>query len=138
MRHLKILLIACLSVWTILLGLAPLSGYAMLIPATDSSAQRQSDLSRIQATLETKVVGEQLQALGLSPQEAQVRMQHLSDDQIHDLAQNLDGLQVGGDVGWVAIAIIAGVVLLVLMVISSVTGTAHDAGHAAADDHHVH
>jgi hypothetical protein len=138
MRHVKLLLIIYLSVWTIVLGLAALSGYAMLLPSTDGSMQRQSDLSRIQAQLETKLVSEKLHAVGLTQQEAQVRLQNLSDDQIHDLAVNLDGLQVGGAVDWVLIAIIAGGVLLVMFVLSMITGTTDSAAHAVAGDHHHH
>jgi uncharacterized protein DUF6627 len=138
MRHqLKLLLVTFLSVCMIVLGLAPLDGWAMLLPSTDT-VQRQGDLSQIQAQLESKMVRERLTALNLTPQEVQTRMQNLTDDQIHNLAQNLDGLQVGGDPTLIAIAIIAGVVVLVLIIISAVTGTAHDVGHAAGEaaDHH--
>lgn len=136
MRYsLKTLLVVYLSVWTIVLGLTPLSGYAMLMPS-DSSMQRQNDLATIQSQLESKLVTARLNDLGLTSQEVQARMQGLTDEQIHTLAQNMDGLQVGGE-PWVVIAIIAGAVLLVLLLISAVTGTAHDAGHAASGhDHH--
>jgi hypothetical protein len=139
MRHLKMLLIVYLSVWTVILGLAPLSGYAMLLPSTDNSMQRQSDLNSIQAQLETKVVSERLNAVGLTPQEVQARMQGLSDEQIHTLAQNVEGLQIGGLADWVIIAIIAGGVLLFLLLLSAITGGHHDTGHHAAVDtgHHT-
>jgi hypothetical protein len=134
-NSLKTLLVIYLSVWTIVLGLTPLSGYAMLMPSTDSSTQRQSDLATIQTQLESKLVTARLNDLGLTSHEVQAKMQGLSDDQIHTLAQNMEGLQVGGDPTWVVVAIIAGAVLLVLFLISAVTGTAHDAGHAASGHH---
>src|SRR4051794_38343504 len=114
MRQLKVLLISYLSVWTIILGLTPLSGYAMLMPSTDTGVQRQSDLNRIQTQLESKVVSERLNALGLTHQEVQGRMQDLSDEQIHNLAQNVEGLQVGGDAGLLVIilAVIGALVLV--------------------------
>jgi Flp pilus assembly protein TadB len=136
MRHsLKTLLVIYLSVWTIVLGLAPLSGYAMLMPS-DSSMQRQSDLTTIQSQLESKLVTARLNDLGLTSQEVQAKMQGLTDEQIHTLAQNMDGLQVGGEATWVVIAIIAGAVFLVVLLISAVTGTAHDAGHAVSGHDH--
>jgi Flp pilus assembly protein TadB len=137
MRHVKVLLIIYLSVWTIVLGFAPLSGYAMLLPSTDGSMQRQSDLNRIQTQLESKLVSERLNALGLTQQEVQARMQDLSDDQIHNLAQNVEGLQFGGDGGLlILILAVIGALVLISFLFSATTGTAHDTGHAIADDHH--
>jgi methylglyoxal synthase len=109
--------------------LGAIDSWAMLLPTTDPSS-RQAELGQIQAQLETKVVQDRLNALGLTSEEVQARVQQLSDDQIHELSQNLDGLQMGGD-ALVVILIIIGAVVLVLFLISSITGTAHDVGHAA-------
>ena len=131
MRMLKTSLVMYLAVMTILLGVV--DSWAMLLPSTDLST-RQAELNQIQAQLENKLIQERLGALGLSSEEVQARVQDLSDDQIHELAQNLDGLQMGGD-ALIAILIIVGVVVLVLFLISAVTGTAHDVGHAAGGGH---
>jgi hypothetical protein len=131
MRVLKISLIIYLSVCTFLLSSA--NSWAMLLPATDVSG-RHADLSQIQAQLETKVVQERLNALGMTSEEVQSRLQGLSDEQIHEVAQNLDGLQMGGD-ALIFILIVIGAVVLVLFLISTVTGTAHDVGHAAGGGH---
>jgi hypothetical protein len=120
-----------LAIMTLLLGVV--DSWAMLLPSSEVSG-RQTDMGQIQAQLETKVVQERLGALGLTSQEVQARVQNLSDDQIHELAQNLDGIQMGGD-ALVAILIIVGAVVLVLFLISAVTGTAHDVGHAAGGGH---
>jgi hypothetical protein len=139
MRYMKVLLISYLSVWTILLGFAPLSGYAMITPSTDNSVQRQSDLNRIQTQLESKVVSERLNALGLTQQEVQARMQDLSDDQIHNLAQNVEGLQVGGDGGLIILILaIVGAIVLIGWLFSATANVGHDTGHAMADHHHYY
>jgi uncharacterized protein DUF6627 len=130
MRHVKTLLIVYLSVWTIILGLTPLSGYAMLMPSTDSS-MRQGDLATIQTQLESKVVSARLNDVGLTSEEVQARMQGLSDEQIHTLAQNVEGLQMGGAVDWVVWAVVGGIVFLALVVLAAIGGGHHDSGHAA-------
>jgi methylglyoxal synthase len=113
-----------------LVAMVPLQSWAMMAPSSDVP-QRGAELAQIQTQLESKLVQERLSALGLSPTEVQERMQSLTDEQVHTVAQNLDGLQMGGD-ALIAILIIVGAVVLVLFLISAITGTAHDAGHAAA------
>jgi hypothetical protein len=127
MKMLKASFVMYLAFSVLLLG--AVDSWAMLLPSTELSS-RQAELSQIQAQLETKVVQERLNALGLTSEEVQARVQQLSDDQIHELSQNLDGLQMGGD-ALVVILIIIGAVVLVLFLISTITGTAHDVGHAA-------
>jgi hypothetical protein len=81
-----------------------------------SAIDRAAELEKIQAVLEMKMVGERLRALGFTTEEIQKRLGELSDYQIHQLAQQLDDLKVGGD-GWgvvVAIILIAAIVVLVL------------------------
>jgi hypothetical protein len=109
-------------------GLTPTDAYALLMPselATGSVApadQRGADLEQIQSKLESKLVAQRLSDLGLTPEEVQARMQTLNDDQIHQVAQNLDGVQMGGDL--LLILAIVGAVVLVLALIG---GFAH--GH---------
>jgi methylglyoxal synthase len=131
MRFAKMTLIIYLVVFV--LAMAPLQSWAMVLPSSDLP-QRAQDLSQIQTQLESKLVQERLSALGFTAQEVQTRMQDLTDEQIHALAQNLDGLQVGGD-ALILILAIVGAVVLVIFLISAVTGTAHDAGHAATGHH---
>jgi hypothetical protein len=131
MQLAKVGLVAYLVLF--LLALTPMQGWAMLLPSSDKSQQSQ-ELSQIQAQLESKLVQDRLSALGLSAEEVQARIQGLTDEQIHQVAQNLDGLQMGGDALIVILAIV-GAVVLVLFLISAITGTAHDAGHAASGHH---
>lgn len=82
-----------------------------------SPIDRDSDLEKIQGVIETKMISERLKQIGLSPDEIQKRLSQLSDQQIHQLALQLDELKVGGDGGWavlVAILVIAAIVVLVI------------------------
>lgn len=93
-------------------GFSPSEAISML------SFDRSSDLEKIRKVLEMKMVGERLRDLGFTPDEIEKRLTQLSDHQIHQLALNLDQLQVGGS-GWAVlivillIAIIIGVVIYV-------------------------
>ncbi|MDI6763607.1 MAG: PA2779 family protein [Thermodesulfobacteriota bacterium] len=94
-------------------GFSPSEAISML------SFDRSSDLEKIRKVLEMKMVREKLKDLGFTPNEIEKRLGQLSDHQIHQLALNLDELQVGGSSGWAVlivillIAIVVGVVIYV-------------------------
>jgi len=91
-------------------GFAPSEGLNL------STIDRATELEKIQGVLEIKMISERLRSLGFTPEEIQKRLGELSDHQIHQLAQQLDDLKVGGD-GWgivVAIILIAAIVVLIL------------------------
>ena len=91
-------------------GFSPSEAISML------SFDRSSDLEKIRKVLEMKMVREKLKDLGFTPNEIEKRLGQLSDHQIHQLALNLDELQVGGS-GWAVLIIILLVVLIVGVVI---------------------
>jgi cytochrome c553 len=104
-----------------LLAVSALAGpaEAMLLPASPETAQavpafdRAADLARIQKTLEAKELQQRLQDYGLTPEEATARIDRLSDEQVHELAANLDSVQAGGD----ALGFLLGVVIIALLVV---------------------
>lgn len=71
---------------------------------------RSADLGKIQKILETKMIRERLDQLGFSQDEIQTRLDQLSDQQIHQLALQLDEMEVAGD----STAIIIILLLLVI------------------------
>jgi hypothetical protein len=78
---------------------------------------RGSDLGKIQKAIETKMVSERLKQIGLTPDEVRLRLSQLGDQQIHQLAQRLDELKVGGDAGWVLLGlVIVGAAIAVLVI----------------------
>ena len=81
-----------------------------------SPIDRASDIEKIQKAIETKMVGERLRQIGLTPGEIQKTLNQLSDQQIHQLSLQLDELKVGGD-GWVAFGVIITLAAIAVLVI---------------------
>ena len=98
----------------------PAQGWAMFIPAGETASSRQADIDAIQKTLESTVVKQRLTELGLSSGEALARVNMLSDEQIHQVASNLDSLQAGADGAGVLIFLL--LVAIIVVVILQVTG----------------
>jgi len=82
---------------------------------------RTADLQKIQKVLEIKMVRERLENLGFTEDEIQKRLGQLSDEQIHNLALNLDRLKVGGD----ALFVVVSLLVIVLLVAGIVYLTKH-------------
>ena len=133
----RLTLICYLSVALVLLGGLSSGGWAMIAPSADLSvdqSQKIQDLTIVQRHLESKVVTEQLQQLGLSPEQVNERISALSPDQLHEVATNLEGLQAGGiDPTTTTILIIVGVVIvgvvLLALLLGALGGGHHDDGH---------
>jgi hypothetical protein len=98
----------------------PVAGWAMLLPGGD--ANRTADLSRVQSALESLAVAQRLVDLGLTPDEALVKVQALSDEQVHRLAMNLDSVAAGGDGG----GAIIGLLLIAVIVVIVLQATGHE------------
>jgi hypothetical protein len=82
-----------------------------------SPIDRGSDLGKIQNAIETKMIGERLKQIGLTPDEIQKKLSQLSDQQIHQLALKLDELKVGGDAGWTILGIIIVLAAIAVLII---------------------
>jgi len=91
---------------------------AMLLPA-QQSPERAAELALVQKTLESKLIQQRLLDYGLTPEEAAARLSALPDEQLHQLAANLDAVQAGGDaVGTLfALALIAALVVLIIFIL---------------------
>lgn len=99
----------------------PVQGWAMFIPASQTTHVRQTDLDIIQRTLESSVVKQRLLDLGLSSEDTMAQVSRLSDEQIHQLAENLDSVQAGADDG-VGVLIFLVLVAIIVVVILEATG----------------
>lgn len=84
---------------------------------------RNADMQKIQAILETKVVKQRLQDLGFSEEEIKNRLSQLSDQQLHKLALNLDELKVGKDD---ALGVIIALLVIVILVVLLLKLTGHN------------
>jgi hypothetical protein len=120
------LIIWTLVVTTFALATFPPDTQAMLAPAISpaaDSAARSADLRAVQNVLETKMVRARLGDLGLTSEEINARLSQLSDNELHQLATQLDGLMPGGDGGLgivIAVLVIAILVLLFVFLVKRV------------------
>lgn len=95
---------------------------AMFLPqASEETASsplfdRTADLQKIRLALETKQISQRLMDYGLTPDEAMARLNNLSDEQVHQLATNLDSLQAGGDVVGAVVGLLIIALLVVLLI----------------------
>jgi uncharacterized protein DUF6627 len=97
-------------------------GFACLTPAAHAEmigtdkiaapAQADQDRARVQSLLERPAATQQLQALGVPPEQAQARVAALSDEEIHRIAGKLDALPAGG---WDDFQVLVVVLLAVLI-----------------------
>jgi hypothetical protein len=79
------------------------------------SAQRDTDLARVNRVLATAEARDQLQALGVDPAQVEARLAGLTDSELSTLADKLEHGPAGGDI----LAVI-GVVFVVLLILEAV------------------
>ncbi len=80
------------------------------------SASRAANMDKIRTTLESKIVRQKLLDYGLSPEEAMVRVNRLSDEQISQLATHTESLQAGGDGGEFVVGLLVVALLVIVLV----------------------
>ncbi len=105
---------------TLLLTL-PSQGWAMFITSSQTASVKKTDMIVIQKALESGVVKQRMMDYGLSSEEALARINGLSDEQIHQVAANLDALQAGAD----DVGALIFLVLVVILVVVILQATGH-------------
>lgn len=94
----------------------------MLAPAistateSGSAPNRGEDLQKIQRVLETKVIQQRLEDLGVTKDEANARLSNLTDAQLHQAATQIDALIPGGELG-ILIALLVIAILVVILIL---------------------
>ncbi len=119
MRHIAWYLVVALFVISIVPRVD--AGFAPSEVIKLAAVDRVEDLQKIRQVLEMKAVSARLSQLGLTSGEVQAKLVSLSDQQIHQLALQLDELRVGqGDALGVVIALL--VIVILVIVILKLTG----------------
>ena len=119
MRHIAWYLVVALFVISIVPRVD--AGFAPSEVIKLAAVDRVEDLQKIRQVLEMKAVSARLSQLGLTSEEVQAKLVSLSDQQIHQLALQLDELRVGqGDALGVVIALL--VIVILVIVILKLTG----------------
>jgi hypothetical protein len=101
-----------------LFGITPKveAGFSPSELISQSQMNRSTDVEKIQKFLETKMVRERLHAFGFSQEEIQTRLNQLTDEQIHQVALQLDELNVAGNGGEVIIIVLLILILVALII----------------------
>jgi hypothetical protein len=103
-----------------LLLLMPMESEAMLAPADGSitsDSSRTEDLQTVRKVLEQKIVQQRLQDIGLSQDDINIRLDQMSDGQLHTMATQLNSVIPAGDGGmiWQIVGILLIVILVILL-----------------------
>jgi len=114
MRHISWYLIIAMFI----IGITPKveAGIAPSEIIVMSQADRAADLGKVQKVLEMKMVRERLEKLGFAQDEIQSKLSSLSDQQMHNLALQIDEIKVGGDGLGIVIALLVIAILVVLLI----------------------
>ncbi|OGW38704.1 MAG: hypothetical protein A2Y97_11120 [Nitrospirae bacterium RBG_13_39_12] len=113
-----------LAIMMFIIGIAPRVD-ASLAPSEIialTQVDRSADIGKIQKIIETKAVNERLIQLGFTQEEVQKRLVQLSDQQIHQIALQLDDLKVGQDS---ALTIIIALLVIAILVVLLLKVTGH-------------
>jgi len=116
--------VACYLVMVMfVLGITPrvFAGFSPSEAVSILNFDRSSDIDKIRKVLEMKMVRERLKNFGFTPDEIEKKLIQLDDQQIHQLALNLDELKVGGNTWvWVlVILLLAAIGVIVYLVVTS-------------------
>ena len=105
-----------LAITCFVIASIPKDSLAYLVESQPASYSRVADMDKIQRVLESKMVSQRLQELGLSPDEINSKLAGLGDAEIHQFASRLDSLMPGGDmlIDIMALLVIAILVLVIL------------------------
>jgi len=74
--------------------------YAGFVPSEVmnlTGVDHEEDLQNIQSAIELKMVSERLKQLGFTTEEIKAKLAYLSNEQLHNIAVQIDGLRVGGE-----------------------------------------
>jgi hypothetical protein len=106
------------------LCLIPAENKAMLAPASPPSPARgetrSEDLQAVQRVLESKVLRQRLEGIGLTPEEITGRFNRLSDAQLHQLSLQLDALMPGGNPDLTTTIILILIIIILVLILVAV------------------
>lgn len=119
-KHIAWYLVAAMFI----IGIAPRvdAGLAPSEIIAIAQGERTADLDKIRQTLEVKAVSERLDQLGFSREDIRNRLVQLNDQQIHQIALQLDDLKVGQSD---ALGLVIGVLVIAILVVVLLKLTGH-------------
>lgn len=110
-----VVLALAMAAWMGVLGSLRGVAEAGVIASRFTEAENHSeDLAKVQSFLENKIVLQKLVDFGVSPEEAKVKVEAMSAQDLHRLASLTDRAAVGADDG---IGLLIGLAILILLII---------------------
>lgn len=76
-----------------------------------------SERERVKSMLERPEVAQELQKMGIAPQEARARVDAMNDAEVRSLAGRLDALPAGGQLSNQTLLLIIIIILLIIIVV---------------------
>lgn len=89
----------------------------MIAPEENASTLREINEIKVRRALENKIVAEKLMNHGLSKEEVSLKINEMSDDQVHQIASLADKIPAGGDGAVAVVVTLLVIVALVLLII---------------------
>lgn len=91
---------------------------AAMITTQDAVSQisHQENLAKVNSFMERAEVKEKLVAMGVDPKEASLRLNHLSNDEVSDMAWQIDHQVAGADVIVIGLTTILLIVIIILLI----------------------
>ena len=103
---------APLAAWAIILGCLPSGASAGPVASSNGQVKttREEDVERIEKLLSDTRIVKGLARHGVTPDDLRVKMDEMSDHEVHMLAEKLDDTKSGGDA-------VVGLLILVLLIV---------------------
>lgn len=96
---------------------AAVSESQMIAPDQNASTLREINEIKVKRALENKIVAEKLMSHGLTAEEVSLKINKMSDEQVHQIASLSDKIPAGGDGAVAVIVTLLVIVALVLLII---------------------
>ncbi|GJM17364.1 MAG: hypothetical protein DHS20C13_26910 [Thermodesulfobacteriota bacterium] len=89
----------------------------MIAPGQNASTKREINELKVRRALENKIVAEKLMSHGLTKEEVSLKINEMSDEQVHQIASLTDRIPAGGDGAVAVIVTLLVIAALVLLII---------------------
>jgi hypothetical protein len=95
---------------------SPSSAMFITPGAGNSVADSIGDMTKVQTFLESRLVQQRLADFGLTAEEVSIRLNQLSQDQLHQIATHIDEIDYGGDALGGILSVLVIIILIIVII----------------------
>ena len=95
---------------------SPSSAMFITPGAGNSVADSIGDMAKVQTFLESRLVQQRLADFGLTAEEVSIRLNQLSQDQLHQIATHIDEIDYGGDALGGILSVLVIIILIIVII----------------------